>query len=186
MDWPTSEAVNIGIAAKEHELMTRVTAARRIRVGTAFLGIAIAAAAHAQTAPAGGPPGPSPARQAVDARRAAFVLIGGNFRPLGGILKGAPVDAVEVEKRANRLVFLASLLDENFPDSSNLGQPDTKAKADLWANRGDFDQKLKGLQSDLSALAKVSADRGTADAIKTDIAAVGQDCKGCHDKYREQ
>jgi cytochrome c556 len=141
---------------------------------------------HAQTTQAGGPPGPSPARQAVDARRAAFVLIGTNFRPLGAILKGAPVDAVEVERRANRLVFLASLLDENFPDSSNLGQPDTKAKADLWTNRGDFDQKLKGLQSDLSALAKVSADRGPADAIKTAIAGVGQDCKGCHDKYREQ
>lgn len=169
--------------------MTRVPVARHIRIGAAFLGIASlgivgATIADAQTAPAGGPPGPSPARQAVDARRAALVLIGANFRPLGAILKGAPADAAEVEKRANRLVFLASLLDENFPDSSNLGQPDSKAKADLWANKADFEQKLKGFQTDLAALAR--ADKGSPDAIKAAVAAVGQDCKGCHDKYREQ
>jgi len=166
--------------------MTRVIAARHIRIGAALLGTAVAAAAHAQTAPAGGPPGPSPARQAVDARRAAFVLIGGNFRPLGAILKGAPADAADVEKKATRLAFLASLLDENFPDVSNLGQPDTKAKADLWANRADFDQKLKGFQTDLAALVKVSADKGAPDAIKAALVTVGQDCKGCHEKYREQ
>ena len=171
---------------REQELMTMVLAARHIRIGAALLGISVAAMAQGQTAPAGGPPGPSPARQAVDARRAAFVLIGGNFRPLGAVLKGAPVDAAEVEKRASRLVFLASLLDENFPDISNLGSPDSKAKADLWANRADFDQKLKGFQTDLATLAKVSADKGSADAIKAALVTVGQDCKGCHEKYREQ
>lgn len=144
--------------------------------------------AHAQTPPAGGPPGPSPGRQAVDARKAAFTLIGGNFRPLGAILKGAaPFDAAEVEKRATRLAFLAALLDENFPDASNLGAPDTKAKADIWANRPDFDTKLKIFQTDVAALAQAGGPaNASADAAKTAIAAIGQDCKACHDKYRDQ
>jgi cytochrome c556 len=167
--------------------MIRVPAAHYIRIGAAFLSITTAFAAHAQTAPAGAAPGPSPARQAVDARRAAFTLIGGNFRPLGAILKGAaPADAAEVNKRATRLAFLAGLLDENFPEVSNLGQPDSKAKAEIWSDRADFDQKLKGFQTDVAALVQVSAEKGSADAIKAAITAVGQDCKACHDKYREQ
>ena len=168
--------------------MTRVTAARHIRIGAAFLATAIAATAYVQTTPPAGAPGPSPARQAVDARRAAFVLIGANFHPLGAILKGAaPADAAEVNKRATRLAFLAGLLDENFPDASNLGPPDSKAKAEIWSDRADFDKKLKSLQGDAAALVQVSADgKGSADAIKAAITAVGQDCKACHDKYREQ
>jgi cytochrome c556 len=168
--------------------MTRVPTARPIRVGAAFLAIAFAATANAQTTPAGGAPGPSPARQAVDARRAVFTLIGGNFRPLGAVLKGAAqADAAEVNKRASRLAFLASLLDENFPDISNLGQPDTKAKAEIWSDRADFDKKLKSFQGDVVTLVQVSSDgKGSADTIKAAITAVGQDCKACHDKYREQ
>ena len=168
--------------------MIRVTAARRIRVGAVFLAAAIAATAHSQTTPPAGAPGPSPARQAVDARKAAFTLIGANFHPLGAILKGAaPADATEVNKRATRLAFLAGLLDENFPDASNLGAPDSKAKAEIWSDRADFDKKLKNFQGDAAALVQVSGDgKGSADAIKAAIAAVGQDCKACHDKYREQ
>jgi len=168
--------------------MARVIAARHVWIGVAFLSIATVVAAEAQTAPAGGAPGPSPARQAVDARRAAFTLIGANFRPLGAILKGAaPADDAEVNGRATRLAFLAGLLAENFPDVSNLGQPDTKAKAEIWSNRPDFDTKLKTFETDIGALVKVSgADKGSADAVKAAITAVGQDCKACHDKYREQ
>ena len=168
--------------------MTRVTAARHIRVGAVFLAGAIAAAAHAQTTPPAGAPGPSPARQAVDARRATFTLIGANFRPLGAILKGAAqADSAEVNKRATRLAFLAGLLDEDFPDVSNLGQPDTKAKAEIWSDRADFDKKLKSFQTDVAALVQVSGDgKGSADVVKAAIATVGQDCKACHDRYREQ
>jgi cytochrome c556 len=148
----------------------------------------IAAVANAQTPPAGGAPGPSPGRLAVDSRKAAFTLIGGNFRPLGAILKGAaPFDAAEVEKRASRLAFLAALLDEDFPDASNLGAPDTKAKTDIWADRADFDAKLKKFQTDVAALVQIAGPgQGAADAVKSSIVAVGQDCKACHDKYRDE
>jgi len=177
-----------GIVAREHELMTRVPAARHIRVGAAFLAAAIAAMANAQITPPSGAPGPSPARQAVDARRAALTLIGANFRPLAAILKGAaPADAAEVNKRATRLAFLAGLLNENFPDGSSLGPPDSKAKAEIWSDRADFDKKLRSFQGDVATLVQVSGDgKASADALKTAITAVGQDCKACHDKYREQ
>lgn len=186
IDWlPHRSAFTLRL--RRVELSIKLTVVGRLGFG-AFAGMVFVAAASAQTAPAGGAPGPSPARTAIDARKASFTLIGGNFRPLGLILKGAaPFDSAEVVKRANRLAFLAGLLDESFPDVSNVGEPDTKAKADLWADRADFDAKLKTLQTDIATLVTVSATENSAtDGFKAAVAAVGQDCKGCHDKYRIQ
>jgi cytochrome c556 len=159
----------------------------RIGAVVAFAGIASALTAAAQTAPAGGPPGPSPARVAIDTRKSAYFLIGANFRPLGAILKGGPYDADDVEKRVTRVAFLAGLLDDTFPAVSNLGEPDTKAKAEIWSNLPDFTKKLKDFQSHSAALVQVAAtEKGPTDAFKAAVATVGQDCKGCHDTYRAQ
>ena len=156
-------------------------------MAVAFAGFAFGLTAVAQTVPAGGAPGPSPARQAVDTRKAAFTLIGANFRPLGAVLKGGAFDPADVEKRASRVAFLAGLLDEAFPAVSNLGEPDSKAKAEIWSNLPDFAKKLKDFQTHSAALAQVAAtEKGATDVFKAAVATVGQDCKGCHDTYRTQ
>ena len=161
--------------------------ARRLKaVACALILAAGGGSAIAQTAtpaaPAGGPP--TPAKQAIDARKAVFTLIGSNFRPLGEVLQGKSVyDADEARKRAVRLQFLAGLLDESFPDISSSG--DTRAKAEIWSNRADFDKKLKEFQDHTAALVQVaSRDKSGADDFKAAAGAVGQDCKGCHESYR--
>jgi cytochrome c556 len=138
--------------------------------------------AQAQNAPAG----PSPTKVAVENRRAAFTLIGNSFRPFGAILRGgANYEQGEAEKRAARVAFLAALIDENFPEGSNVGEPDSKAKPDIWTNRADFDKKLKEFQMHARELADVVAkEKGATDAFKTAVAALGQDCKNCHDSYK--
>lgn len=172
---------------------TLMTAPRVQIVGAALiLGASLALSAISQTAPAGAQPaaappaGISPARQAIEARKAVFILIGANFKPLGDVLKGAtPYDAAEAQKRVARVAFLAELLSDVFPDVSNTGEPETKAKADVWANRADFEKKLKEFQADANALIQVNfKERGATEAFKTALAAVGQDCKACHDSYR--
>ncbi len=159
----------------------------RIAACVTLAAVSVIATAPAQTAPVGAAPGPSSARVAVDSRKAALTLIGANFRPLAAVLKGGPFDAADAQKRADRLAFLAGLLAENFPDVSNLGEPDTKAKSDIWANRADFDKKLANFQADVGTLVKVSASETSAsDTFKAAVVAVGQDCKACHDNYRIQ
>ena len=125
-------------------------------------------------------------RQVIDARKAAFTLIANSFRPLGDVAKGnAPFDAADVKKRAARLAFLAELLSENFTDASNIGEPETKAKPEIWANRADFDKKLADFKTHAAALVQVSATENSAsDSFKAAIATVGGDCKGCHDVYK--
>ncbi len=173
---------------------------RKAAIGGAFaLCVGFAFSANSQTAapvspapapanpPAAGA-GPSPARQAIEARKAVFTLIGGNFRPIGNVLKGAaPYDAVTIAKSVARIAFLSQLLDDTFPEISNLGEPQTKAKPDIWTNRADFDKKLKDFQTHAAALQKVNeTDQGPTDAFKVAAAAVGQDCKACHDNFRVQ
>lgn len=143
--------------------------------------------AHAQQAPvAAVPSGPPSARQAIEVRKAVFTLIGSNFKPIGEVLQGkAPYDATEVQKRANRVAFLADLVAETFTEASNTGLPDTKAKAEVWSDRTEFDKKVKVFREHAAALAQVAAkETSSSAAFKTAAAAVGQDCKSCHEAFK--
>lgn len=140
-------------------------------------------ASLAQNAPAAGP---SPAKQAVENRRAAFTLIGNSFRWFGAVAKGAaPYDEAEAAKRAARIGFLAGQLDDEFPQDSNLGEPVSKATGDVWTNRAEFDKKLEKFKGDARAFQEaIAKEKGASDGFKAAVAALGQDCKGCHDTYK--
>ena len=130
-------------------------------------------------------PAPGAPRAAAEERRAAFKLLGSNFRPLGALLKDGQYTAAEVKKRIAREVFIAGLLPEVFSDISNVGEPDSKAKPEVWTNRAEFDKKLAAFQEHLTTLAAVNdKDLGPSDAFKTALTTVAQDCKGCHDDYK--
>ncbi|GLI92342.1 c-type cytochrome [Methylocystis echinoides] len=144
----------------------------------------VIASASAQNAPPPAPP--SASKQAVENRKAAFTLIGNYFRYFGAVAKGnAPYDEAEATKRAARIAFLAGIVEDAFPEGSNPGEPDSKAKADVWSNRAEFDRKLKSFQADAQALVDVNGkEKNANDAWKASVAALAQDCKGCHETYK--
>lgn len=152
---------------------------RKLRAGAVLLLAAVAGTAYAQPAANAG-------RQAIEARKAVFVLIANNFKPIGETLQGKkPYDAADVQKRAARVAFLADLIAETLPDASNTGLPDTKAKPEIWSDKAGFDKKLNEFREHSATLAKVSASETSAsDAFKAAAAAVAQDCKGCHEAYK--
>lgn len=155
----------------------------RILGGALLLSTGYVLQAYSQTPPPGGL---NAARQAVDERKSIYKLISANFRLIGNVLKGStPYDAAAVQKSIDRVVFLSGLLDDAFPENSNLGEPETKAKPDIWTHRADFDKKEKDFQAHALALQKVNeTDKGATEAFKTAAAATGQDCKSCHDDFR--
>jgi cytochrome c556 len=143
--------------------------------------------AQAQSAqPAPPPAGPSATKQALENRKAAYTLIGNYFRYFGAVAKGTiPYDEAEASKRASRIAFLSGLIEENFPEGSNFGEPDSKAKADIWTSRADFDKKLKDFQAHAQAFVEINAkEKGATEPFKAAIAALAQDCKGCHETYK--
>ncbi len=172
---------------------TQKTKAKGTAIGTVLLlnsalllGSALSFSAHAQQNATPTALEPNPARKAVENRKAVFTLIGNNFKPIGDTLQGkAQYDAAEIQKRAARVAFLADFVGEAFPEVSNTGLPDTKAKSEIWSDRAAFDKKIADFREHVATLAKVSATEKTAsDTFKTAAAAVGQDCKGCHDAYK--
>ncbi len=171
--------------------MTRVAlVATSLKIFGAACLIAGSAGAFAADKPAKAAPatGPAPAKQAIAVRKAAFVLIANNFKPIGDVLQGKAIyNQAEVVKRAQRVAFLSELLEGTFPADSNLGTPETKTKAEAFTKKEDFDKLLKEFIANSKKLADVATRESTAsDAFKDAAKAVAEGCKGCHDKYKEK
>jgi len=149
-----------------------------VSTGTNFL-------AHTALA-ADAPANDKQAKQAIETRKAAFHLIANSFKPIGDAVQGkAEFNQADIQKRANRILVLTDFLAASFPESSNLGEPNTKATADLWAKKADFDKKLNDFQEHAATLVKVAATETSATpAFKEAFGAVAKDCKGCHDNYK--
>ncbi len=92
---------------------------------------------------------------------------------------------MNVGKYATRVSFLTTFLSDAFPEVSKIG--DTRAKAQIWSQRADFDRKVKEFHDHALALSEVAArPEGNSDAFKSAARAVAQDCKSCHDDYRNK
>jgi cytochrome c556 len=154
--------------------------------GSLLLCATFAWSVHAQAPAAAEEAGLKAARQAIETRQAVYKLIGNNFRVLGDVAKGSTkYDAADLKKRIALVVFLSDMLDDAFPDISNLGEPETKTKPDAWTNRADFEKRLKDLHEHAVVLAQLDArELGPTEAFKANVTALAQDCKGCHDTYR--
>ncbi|MBU3889355.1 cytochrome c [Methylosinus sporium] len=159
---------------------------RHFNTARALVGGALVAACVAISTADAQAPGPSPAKIAVENRKAEFTLIGNFFRWFGAVARGnAPYDEAEAKKRAARIAYLAEFLDESFPEISNVGEPDSKAKPEVWKEKADFDKKLAKFKDDARIFAEtVAKEKGATEAFKTAVANLGQDCKGCHDSYK--
>ncbi len=162
----------------------KLTSARWIAVAGSTLMLSAIFTWSAKAQQTSPPAAPSPAAQAINVRKAIFTLIGSNFRPVGDVLQGrAAYESVDVPKSAGRVAFLAGLLNEAFPDNSASG--DTRARPEIWSNRADFDKRVKDFQDHSAALVQIAArEKSGSDAFKAAAAAVGQDCKGCHENYK--
>jgi len=125
-------------------------------------------------------------KDAIETRRAAFGLIGKSFKPIGGILKGeVDYNSVDVNELVHRIVFLQGFLHGAFPEDSNLGEPQTKAKAEIWTKKEDFKKRLKEFKANTeNLLALASSEKSATGAFKEAAQKVAQDCKGCHDNYK--
>jgi len=145
-------------------------------VVSAVLLAAVAAAAHAQGQP-------SKAEQALKYRKAVYQAIAWNFGPMSAMAQGkVPYEAKEFEMRAQRVAALTPMLSESYsPDTQSV--TGSKAKAELWSNRADFDAKMKSLVDRSATLASVSKG-GDFEKSKAAFLDTANTCKSCHDKYK--
>ena len=151
---------------------------KAVRVLAAVWLLGAAAAVQAQTA--------TPAEKAIEYRQAVFKVVAGNFGPLAQNAQGKlELQPAAVRQYASRLAAIAEFTPDAFPEISREGK--TRAKPEIWANRAEFDKLLKDLNDATRSLAGVTANASAKpEDFKAAVGAVGNTCKGCHDKFREK
>lgn len=166
-----------------------MTRSKNLRVCAAGVVLAVAGlgAALAQTPPAGSAaPQPTPAERAIEYRQAVFKIVSGNFGPLAQVAQGkAEFNAANAAKQANRLAQIATFVGDAHPEISKEGK--TRALPAIWSNRKEFDQIATDFAAHTKSLAEVTANSSSAgEEFKSAVAAVGGDCKACHDRFRSK
>ena len=161
---------------------------KKFRIATVSLIFVGAATVMAQTPPAPGaaPAGPTPAERAIEYRQAVYKIVAGNFGPLSQVAQGKADFKSEVAtKQASRLSHIATFVGDAYPEISKEGK--TRALPAIWTNRKEFDQLVADFTTHTKTLAEVVENSSSAgEELKAAVAAVGNDCKACHDKFRSK
>ena len=120
---------------------------------------------------------------AVKYRKSAFFVMGQHFGRVAAMATGkVPFDANAVADNAASAEMLSKLPWTAFGEGTDKG--DTKAKPEIWSDRGKFNDYAEKMQSEMAKLSVV-AKTGNQENIKAAVAAVGSNCKGCHDAFRQ-
>ena len=113
-------------------------------------------------------------------RRSALAVLGHNFSSLAAMAQEKkPYNKDEAARNALLVSTLADYPRHFFGEGSDKGE--TKAKAELWQKRADFDAKWDKLIAETRKLPQAAGDPGT---LKKAVADTGAACKACHDDYR--
>lgn len=147
-----------------------------------FMLFVAASIAVTGTALADGPP--TKAEKILAYRKAIYQVMVWNVGPMGAMAQDkVPFNAPEFALRAERVAELTPMLAESYsPESKDVAN--SKLKPEMWANRADFDAKLKDLVDRSAALAQV-AKGGDPAKTKAAFFSMADACKACHDKYKE-
>jgi cytochrome c556 len=162
---------------------------RKFQTIAALTALTVLGAALAQTPPPAAavpPAGPTPAERAIEYRQAVYKIVAGNFGPLTQVAQGkADFNAEAARKNASRLAQIAGFVGDAYPDISKEGK--TRALPAIWSNRVEFDKLVKDFNEHTKTLSDVVENSGSAGTeLKAAVAAVGNDCKTCHEKFRSE
>lgn len=119
----------------------------------------------------------------IEYRQSVMTIYSWNLKQMGAMLKGkVPFDAAVFRARAGDLAKATQLeLLLGFPEDSDEGETD--ARADIWLDFEDFEQKYQNLQSEGELLNKAASGEDQAQ-LKAAFGDVGEACKACHKAYK--
>jgi cytochrome c556 len=114
----------------------------------------------------------------VHARQTLMDGNGGAMGALGGMAKGEKeFDAAAAEAAKQTLIANAADIANKF--KNNASDPESKAKAEIWANWEEFSGYADNLGKAAAAL-----DASSLDGVKAGIGAIGGACKECHTEFK--
>lgn len=124
----------------------------------------------------------------IEGRQAFMQVYRFNLSILGGMARGDIEYDAELAAASAHNLLLASKMDNGamWPMGSHTEAPGladlTAAKEAAWSTNADIAEKAKALTEALTAMAAVAGDG--LGPLRSNMGAVGNGCKGCHENYR--
>jgi cytochrome c556 len=145
----------------------------------ALLAVAIAGSAAAQVKP----------EDAIKFRQSGYAFMSWNMGKLKGMLVDNPAsfNKEQAIAAANLIAATAnSGMGALYVPGSDKGKgwKETRVKKELFTDKEGVGKVAMAFNKEANELAKVAA-TGDAAALKVQFGKVGESCKGCHDKFRE-
>lgn len=114
-------------------------------------------------------------------RKSGYAVMGHNFGSLGAMAQEKkPYSKDEAVRNAELVSVLADYPKSFFGPGTDKGE--TKARAEIWKNRADFDDKMEKMIAEARKLPQAA--RGDLASLKKAVGDTGAACKACHDDYR--
>ncbi len=129
-----------------------------------------------------------PFQNQIEARQSFMNVYKFNLMILGAMAREKmPYDAEQASAAANNLLAASKMSNgAMWPAGSDMGAEGlegvTAAKPDMWASMPKVGEKSLALTEALEAMAAVAGDG--LGAVRSNMGAVGDGCKGCHEPFR--
>ncbi len=113
-------------------------------------------------------------------------VVAKNVKLVAAMVKGQiPFNAGTAAMAMNKVASVPDRFVKLFPEGTDFMDHDkSAAKPEIWENMKDFLKRAQGLKA--GALAAAKAAREGEAAFKNAFAELVKNCKGCHEKYKEQ
>ena len=119
---------------------------------------------------------------AVKYRQSTLFVMGNHFGRINAVVKGdVPFNKEEVIKNATLVNTMASLAWHGFGPGTEGG----RALPNIWTEAPKYKSYQDKLQASTAAML-VAAQSGDLENVKKAFAAVGGNCKACHDDFRKK
>jgi cytochrome c556 len=126
------------------------------------------------------------AMSVIQARQTHFKEIGKASKAMSEQLKSPTPSVAVIQSAAKQIDSLAPQVPSWFPAGSGPGAGvKTQAKADIWAKPDEFKHDALAFANAAHKLNAVAAG-GDLTAIRTQVQALGQTCKSCHEAFRQR
>jgi cytochrome c556 len=121
----------------------------------------------------------------IKARQQGLKALGSAFKTIRDELKGGAPDAGKIREAGAQIAKAGKAIEGWFPAGTGPGSDvKTDAKPDVWSDPAGFAAACDAFVREAAHSAQVFTGGNDQSAWNAAATALGQTCKGCHDKYR--
>lgn len=126
------------------------------------------------------------AEKAAKVRQSVLTVTGWNVAPMAAMAKERiPYDAAQFQQRAERIAFMLDMVPDAFTPDTREAVLETEALDVIWEDFEEF-RRLAAQARDRARAAGEAAAEGEFRDAQAAFMKMGEACKACHDRFREE